>query len=724
MKNDSTSSSHPRVYLLLVLFPIFLFFLLHYLPLLISTPFLWGADSFSFLPVWLVLLFSCTGTLSFIPKIYSQFDMLLRILDKLQMNLQQKAVQGMFVILYLGTALLFSDRTHLLGDGKIILRDEFTMRNIVLFEPLESFIHSITYKILSGYFDLQIEQTIALLSYTAGITACVFIWRIVHSFGMTVYEKAFLFGALLLPAATQLYFNYVEYYSITAAVFLIYLYYYFQSLKISRYLPVVTFFAGLVCMLHTAMVFVSVSVVYLYYIRFSSKEKNLRLILISILTGCVPILITLAVIQYAGISFHDVVQNFSAPNTTHPVTYDPSNVHVGYSMFSAYHFIDFINLLILTIPFLFCCLPLCITGILNKRCWRQREVIGAALLGGACLLEAFVVNSQNGLSRDWDLFSVAAYPIGFLLFYYYRFAGRLFQPVLFPLLIVSFIHTAGFVLINTQSSWAQKRLESLAGNPAWSPEAQAVAYDELRQVYLEMNDRVNELKYAEKCVDIMPNSPRYNNNLGSSYHKLKRYADAEKFYRNSLSLTPTFTAQYNLALVLMDTNRLTEAEELLQYLYINKGDYYLTRDKYIEALMRQRKFEEAVPVIQQSIQNFPEDYRYTVYLALCYLETSQWDQAIPLLRQVIDKKPRDKIPYVLLGKYYIALNRFSEAIPALRQALRFEPEDVEGLFLLARALHQVGNIEESVDTYLHLNRLLPDDASIKSTIDSLNLLLQ
>ncbi len=92
------------------------------------------------------------------------------------------------------------------------------------------------------------------------------------------------------------------------------------------------------------------------------------------------------------------------------------------------------------------------------------------------------------------------------------------------------------------------------------------AYNNLGVMLLEEGKYKESIKYFEKAVkNIFYTTPELAyNNMGYAYEKLKELSEAEKNYREAISINPSFSPSYiNLSRIYEQTKRYREAEEVL-----------------------------------------------------------------------------------------------------------------------------------------------------------------
>ncbi len=110
------------------------------------------------------------------------------------------------------------------------------------------------------------------------------------------------------------------------------------------------------------------------------------------------------------------------------------------------------------------------------------------------------------------------------------------------------------------------------------------------------------------------------------------------------------------------------------------------------ALIKRRRYAEAVPVLERSVQLVPGDRNERVLLAqMCYL-AREYEKAEKYFLGAIAMGPGDTADYFLLGQSQAELKKYDAAVAALRKAIELSPTR-QGLHLaLARVLRAAGDI--------------------------------
>ena len=177
-----------------------------------------------------------------------------------------------------------------------------------------------------------------------------------------------------------------------------------------------------------------------------------------------------------------------------------------------------------------------------------------------------------------------------------------------------------------------------------------------------------QLSGAERCfrevVRLTPDSAKAYSNLGGTYAKMGRYADAAAQLEKSLSLAPTSDGYNNLG-----------------YLYYWDGNYAQAAAQFVKA-------KELAPNNSQFWGNLADSYRWDPALAAKAPDTYQ--HAIELIDRQIGVNPRDAKLHSLAATWWAALGRRKEAASEIAKALDLAPHDGTVQFHAALVYEQAG----------------------------------
>jgi tetratricopeptide (TPR) repeat protein len=84
-----------------------------------------------------------------------------------------------------------------------------------------------------------------------------------------------------------------------------------------------------------------------------------------------------------------------------------------------------------------------------------------------------------------------------------------------------------------------------------------------------------------------------------------------------------------------------------------------------------------------------------LYEALVEMENEQYQEAVPVLQQVLEQEPNTPIAFLQLGRAYIALKEYQKAVPPLRSLVEKKPDDAFARYEFGCALVKTGNWAEA-----------------------------
>ncbi len=193
----------------------------------------------------------------------------------------------------------------------------------------------------------------------------------------------------------------------------------------------------------------------------------------------------------------------------------------------------------------------------------------------------------------------------------------------------------------------------------------ALFYDRQRR----FDDAITQLRKAEQLT---PDNAQLYFNMGAIYldsGDQKKRPDAEKALGKSIELNPTYAA------------------------YANLGFLYL----------QEKRYDEAVKVIQQALQQNDKDFIVWDNLAVAYQWLKQTDKAaaarereLQLLEEEASAKERDPQVQSLLGVLYAQKKLRDKALPRVQAALALSPDDPGILANIGEAYEDLGERQEAI----------------------------
>jgi tetratricopeptide (TPR) repeat protein len=150
---------------------------------------------------------------------------------------------------------------------------------------------------------------------------------------------------------------------------------------------------------------------------------------------------------------------------------------------------------------------------------------------------------------------------------------------------------------------------------------------------------------------------------------------------------------------LIISGELTQAHERLEQEEAQRGK--TSAGVYLEAriLFEQRRFAEALQVIQGSLAAFPSDPELFKLAALSAIRMDRLDIAEPALKTAAQLAPGDYLVHFHLGALYYTKSLFLSAKPELEKAVELNGRYMPSLLFLGLTLEEVGDEKTVVETY-------------------------
>jgi tetratricopeptide (TPR) repeat protein len=127
------------------------------------------------------------------------------------------------------------------------------------------------------------------------------------------------------------------------------------------------------------------------------------------------------------------------------------------------------------------------------------------------------------------------------------------------------------------------------------------------------------------------------------------------------------------------------------------------------------EYPEAARQFQAEIDNAPEHFQATLYLANSYIQMSKQDDAKPLLLKLVKVNPASSMAHLDLGMVYADEGQNQDALKEFQTAAKLAPNDVNAHWRLGRLYRSMGKkalAEAEFDKAKNLNKA-EDDRLLK-----------
>jgi tetratricopeptide (TPR) repeat protein len=225
---------------------------------------------------------------------------------------------------------------------------------------------------------------------------------------------------------------------------------------------------------------------------------------------------------------------------------------------------------------------------------------------------------------------------------------------------------------------------------------------------------------------------------GVAAHKEGKLQDAERLYRAILQSQPLHPdANHNLGLIAVSVNKPDVALPLFKTALEANPKIEQFWLSYIEALIKEKQFENAKAVLEQAKQqrvaeeklntleaqlsfetqiqnvNFESPSQQQRTILLEHYQNGRLSDAEKLATSISHEFPSHNFSWKILGAVFKATGRNSEAVNANQTAVTLSPQDAEAHYNLGNTLKELGRLDEALASYTQAITLKPDFAEAR-----------
>lgn len=483
----------------------------------------WGVDSWGYYNGVYIFLFFISGSIVIIPGINDKIaDFFAKTGNKLS-----KYPFWLLSVFVCAILLLLSQDTYFLGDG--LLRISETEKGVFFTgaEPLDTFIHNITHYVVNA---LLFDDASDWFSGDIVYRYISIISGILVLFAIRKYYRnkennnnspdSMIMGMVIFSAGfAQLFFGYVESYTLLALTLLLFLFSTISMLKKNEFSYTPTVFFSLSILLHPVSGLLFPAMLYSYYLIL--KDKKYLYLSKVIAIPALFVLVLLVVFGLGGLTPDKIIMAYSEKSRLLPMF---SNGEY-YGIFSLGHLTDIINQILLVFPAIIG-IPL----IFSRKNTILKPVNSFLALSSLLLFVPLVIlKPELGFARDWDLFSIFSIPLTVLV------ALRLIhlkeKRAVKALIIIgiSLIHTLPWIGVNADEDMSVLRAEKLASADYWAKYSKSLLYNDLSRYYYHKRNLEKALELSEKSYENEQN-PRFLWSLASLAEKTGRIDKAIRYF--------------------------------------------------------------------------------------------------------------------------------------------------------------------------------------------------
>ena len=550
--------------------------LIHFFTSFSYSNWFWGVNHLYFFPPFLRWSVTLLGIIVCVPP-FARF--LFRLVKRFSLpsglqklkKIDRRLWYGLMSLISFVPFWLLRSKNHFLGDGYLLIR--FLDRGA----PLSSkrLLYSHINKFLNSIFGWDATITCALVSCICGVLFVLAILLLGDFLTKDKLKRALVWGLLLSMGAMELFFGYVEVYSLLVIGILYYLLfslYYLDhrcSLAIPAIVLVIAFFA------HDSAICLLPSLIYLFlfmgkntYRREDAKGGSKKIFFITSILIALYVLfygvLTLFYLDSQAIFARKIYRSLGVVSLpwnklwlffTGLMPIKGNTLTGNHGMFSFVHLSNTINEHILIGPVGLALCGLLIMFVGWKRIFRNQVALFLGIASVLYFLLSLTYNPLNGASRDWDVFTPAGLLYTVLAVYLlteYILNRKSLKYVAVILLLTSVLHSGPWILVNANEGKTLSRFQLMVNTkPQWSNFACGYGHAGLANYFSAKGRDDETAKQWEKALDFSQN-PKYimclstvYNSLGTSYLRKGLYDLAIQKYKEAIKLNPEIALMHN-----------------------------------------------------------------------------------------------------------------------------------------------------------------------------------
>ncbi|MGH8672602.1 MAG: tetratricopeptide repeat-containing sulfotransferase family protein [Burkholderiales bacterium] len=241
----------------------------------------------------------------------------------------------------------------------------------------------------------------------------------------------------------------------------------------------------------------------------------------------------------------------------------------------------------------------------------------------------------------------------------------------------------------------------------------AEALDALGMVCCLTGQPVIGSKYLRKAVALVPDEPRYHNNLGLALKSLGKLAEAEACYSEALRLRSNFTeAHNNLGVVYKAHGKLEKAEASFREALRLQPKFVDAHYNLGNTLRDRGKLDDALACFKTAARHNPNDPAVYNNMGNVLKDQGKLDEALKCFRTVLRLDPGHAKAHAAL-LHCQRVETIDDRVTGL-EAIMERPEvkasdRIMFGFALGKAYDDVGNYDAAFARYAAANRLLLDE---------------
>ncbi|MDP1675326.1 MAG: tetratricopeptide repeat protein [Bacteroidota bacterium] len=186
------------------------------------------------------------------------------------------------------------------------------------------------------------------------------------------------------------------------------------------------------------------------------------------------------------------------------------------------------------------------------------------------------------------------------------------------------------------------------------------------------------IQLFQKAMEINPNDPLLNNNLGSAYYKSGNYGKAIQYLEKAIEINPQYSMAFNnLGNVYSDKGNIDKAIELYENAVDLNSENYLAYYNLGLAYYNSGKKDKAIKYYKKTIKINPTYSEAYCNLGVIYYDKDDYDEAIEYFSKAIELNPNNREAYYNMGLAYGAEGKIDLRVSVFKKAANLGDRDAQ-----------------------------------------------
>ncbi len=473
----------------------------------------WGINHLSYYSLYARIVFSLLAILALLPPVWKIVRKVVRkpgsLSDVFKIPLLLLVSAGLFIFLRVAV--------HSLGDG---YQRAYEIEHNYLYhatEMLDFFIHAAAYHLINLFGDFKAAAAMAATSIIAGVAFVYMLFRMAPFSG---WKRYLLIMVILSLGSSQLFFGYVESYTLLYLFAVWYLFLAFRPEGKEAGFGLLTVVYLLAGFSHVAGIILIVSYLLLARNKFGDHPKRLLILPGVLAVSLLPLLIPVGLNRLLGVEETRTLSGYFLPI-----------VDGTYGVTSPLHLFDILNQFLLVAPAGLLILPFLPRLI---RPSKRRLLAWSMFIPAGLFILLF--NPELTMARDWDLLSVpmaiCVIPLFFMVFESLADDSQTALLRLISLPLIAIVITSSWVMLNNHTPSHLRRAEYILDHAIKS---KRYGCELLAYYYGSHNDHENELRVLQK-IDPTDRTARVYGKISQDLYILGRLDEAYRMAQTGVNM--------------------------------------------------------------------------------------------------------------------------------------------------------------------------------------------